>query len=97
MDTVKKDLAKQKRDKVEVKGTPAMVVFWVQEESRFEGDQVMEFKISDFVDAKLEVDPYYELISVVSFNKEGKSFEIINKIEGTWVGLTNASEVNARI
>jgi hypothetical protein len=93
VDTVKKSFSNQKRGKVEITGTPALVIFWIEEESTFEGEQVMEFRISEFIEGKLDVDPYYELISVVSFNREEKSFEIINKIEGTWIGLTNASEV----
>lgn len=93
VDEVKQNLRKEKRGKPKVKAAPSMVVFYIKEESKFEGEQVMQFQMSDFIDAKLDVDPNYELISVVSFNKEEVSFQIIDKVDGTWIGITNASEV----
>lgn len=78
---------------VKVLNTPSLMMIWLTGDTSLESEKVFEFSLSEFWDEKSEVDAKYQLIGVLSYNKNERSFEIITKNNEKWVGLMNGEEV----
>jgi len=65
--------------KMTVENCPSMLIFWIRNESSLDSS-VVEFNLSQLWDEAINPDVAYELISILSYNANERSFEIINKI-----------------